>query len=150
MLTTVRVPAEEAISPEDLEIANAYISLGSIPAVSQLLGVPADQVSKALSGRLCKQYIDNVYLDTGYRNRDKLGALLDGLITAKMEEMAEAEITTSADIVDLIRLAHTMRMDELKLRASMEKVHINNKTLNIQDNSLSGGNYGALLERLLS
>ena len=57
------------ISPESIEIANAYLETGDITAVSAVLNVPRDVVSEYLNKREVKKYIDSVYLDTGYRNR---------------------------------------------------------------------------------
>ena len=68
------------ISPEGLEIANAYLQHGSIPTVSTKLGLGEAQISEILNRREVKQYIDTVYLDTGYRNRFKLADTLDTLI----------------------------------------------------------------------
>ena len=74
------------ISPEGLDIANAYLELGNIPAVSARLNVAEQDVSELLAKREVKAYIDQVFLDTGYRNRFKLGAALDDLIERKLEE----------------------------------------------------------------
>ena len=68
------------MSPEGLEIANSYLEHGSIPAAANALAVTEDTVSEALNKREIKQYIDTVYLDTGYRNRFKLSETLDLLM----------------------------------------------------------------------
>ena len=68
------------ISPEGLEIANAYLQLGSIPAVCARLSIDEAKASEYLAKREVKQYVDQVYLDTGYRNRFKLADTLDTLI----------------------------------------------------------------------
>ena len=60
------------ISPEGLEIANAYLELGSIPAVCTRLQIDEAKASEYLAKREVKAYVDQVYLDTGYRNRFKL------------------------------------------------------------------------------
>ena len=74
------------MSPEGLEIANAYLEKGSIPAVCAELGVSEHEVSEVLNKREIKQYIDTVFLDTGYRNRFKISETLDMLIEKKLEE----------------------------------------------------------------
>ena len=61
------------MSPEGLEIANSYLEHGTIPAVCAKLGVTEDTVSEALNKREIKQYIDTVYLDTGYKKQDRIG-----------------------------------------------------------------------------
>ena len=74
------------MSPEGLEIANSYLEHGSIPAVCADLGVQENEVSEMLNKREIKQYIDTVFLDTGYRNRFKISETLDMLIEKKLEE----------------------------------------------------------------
>ena len=82
------------MSPEGLEIANSYLEHGSIPAVCADLGVQENEVSEMLNKREIKQYIDTVFLDTGYRNRFKISETLDMLIEKKLEESEETEIYT--------------------------------------------------------
>ena len=142
------------MSPEGLEIANTYLEHGSIPAAATALAITEDTVSEALNKREIRQYIDTVYLDTGYRNRFKLSETLDLLIEKKLEEADETEIYTNKDIADLLQLAHKMRMDEMKAQTELEKARagtIKNQ-VNIQDNSgvpFGQGNYGQLLKKLL-
>jgi hypothetical protein len=141
------------ISPEGLEIANSYLQHGSISVVSHRLGVKQDVISEMLNRREVKQYIDTVYLDTGYRNRFKLADTLDTLIDKKMEEAEESEIYTSKDLADLLQMAHKMRMDEIKAQAELEKAKatsIKQQTnVQINDGAFGSGNYGKLMEKLL-
>ena len=102
------------MSPEGLEIANAYLELGSIPAVCVRLKIDENQVQEYLGKREIKAYIDQVYLDTGYRNRFKLANALDDIIDRKMEEAEESQIYSNKDLADLLQMAHKMRMDEIK------------------------------------
>ena len=102
------------ISPEGLEIANAYLQLGSVQLVSAHLNIDEAEVSEFLGKREVKAYVDQVFLDTGYRNRFKLGKALDELIEKKLEEADESEIYSNKDLADLYALAHKMRMDEMK------------------------------------
>ena len=142
------------ISPEGLEIANAYLELGSIPAVCSRLSIDEAKASEFLQKREVKAYVDQVYLDTGYRNRFKLAEVLDTLIDAKMEEAEESEVYTSKDLADLVGMAHKIRMDELKAQTELEKAKAQTiKTqVNIQYNSqvpFGQGNYGELMKKLL-
>ena len=142
------------ISPEGLEIANAYLELGSIPAVCSRLSIDEAKASEFLQKREVKAYVDQVYLDTGYRNRFKLADVLDTLIDAKLEEAEESEVYTSKDLADLVGMAHKIRMDELKAQTELEKAKAQSiKTqVNIQDNSqvpFGQGNYGELMKKLL-
>ena len=142
------------ISPEGLEIANAYLELGSMPAVCSRLSIDEAKASEVLQKREVKAYVDQVYLDTGYRNRFKLADVLDTLIDAKLEEAEESEVYTSKDLADLVGMAHKIRMDELKAQTELEKAKAQTiKTqVNIQDNSqvpFGQGNYGELMKKLL-
>ena len=142
------------MSPEGLEIANSYLEHGSIPAVASKLRVSQHEVTDILNKREIKQYIDAVYLDTGYRNRFKLAETLDMLIEKKLEESEETQMYTNKDMADLIQLAHKMRMEEIKAQTEMEKAKaMTVKTqVNIQDNSGSPfgqGNYGELIKKLM-
>tara|TARA_B100000497_G_C7404690_1_gene255953 strand:- start:3 stop:464 length:462 start_codon:yes stop_codon:yes gene_type:complete len=142
------------MSPEGLEIANSYLEHGSIPAVASKLRVSQNEVTEALNKREIKQYLDTVFLDTGYRNRFKLSETLDMLIEKKLEESEETQIYTNKDMADLIQMAHKMRMEEIKAQTEMEKAKAQTvKTqVNIQDNSgtpFGQGNYGELIKKLM-
>jgi hypothetical protein len=161
----VLMPKEVDISPEGLEIANLYLSSsGDCNLVAETLGVPLQQVTKELNRREVKRYIDTIYMDMGYRNRFALSKVLDSVIGKKLEEMEEAEIGSSKDIADLLLLAHKMRMEEIDAMLKYEKLQQNRElayikerskvihtgpTINIQDNSYGGSNYGALLAQLM-
>jgi hypothetical protein len=142
------------MSPEGLEIANAYLELGNIQAVCIRLKLDENTIQEYLGKREIKAYVDQVYLDTGYRNRFKLASTLDDIIEKKLDEADESQIYTNKDIADLLGMAHKMRMDEIKAMADLEKAkasNIKNQT-NVQINSelpFGQGNYGKLMEKLL-
>lgn len=146
----------ERISPEGLEVANSYLVTNSIKLTSKELNMPPEMVADQLHQPLVKRYIDTVFMDTGYRNKTKLANTLDEVIDTKLEEMKEAEISSSKDISDLLAQAHKLRMDELKLQVEVIKAENalrqkqeSGTTVNIQDNSLGGSNYGELMKQLL-
>lgn len=137
------------ISPEGLEVANAYLTFGNVRGASEHLKVPEHKVAELLNSREVKKYIDTVYLDTGYRNRNNIAALLDEMIASKIEEAQESGMYTSKDLFDLISLAHKMRMDELKVQQQNQTIK-NQTNVQINDgNPFGSGNYGALMEKLL-
>tara|TARA_B100001093_G_C26400779_1_gene831225 strand:- start:98 stop:559 length:462 start_codon:yes stop_codon:yes gene_type:complete len=142
------------ISPEGLEVANAYLELGNIQSVCIRLKLDEGECSEILAKREVKGYIDQVYLDTGYRNRFKLATALDDLIDRKMEEAEESEIYSNKDLADLLQMAHKMRMDEIKAQAELEKAKASNikSQTNVQINGevpFGQGNYGELMKKLL-
>lgn len=137
------------VSPESLEVANTYLQTHSIEETAKQLGVSVHAVESQLATPELKRYVDNIYLDQGYRNRSKIGKCLDKLIEDKLEEMLDAEITSSKDIADLLSLAHKIRMDELKYQETMRKLETST-TNNTQINIDSGGeNYSVLLQKLM-
>ena len=142
------------ISPEGLEVANAYLELGNIQAVCIRLKLDEGECSEILAKREVKGYIDQVYLDTGYRNRFKLATALDDLIDRKMEEAEESEIYSNKDLADLLQMAHKMRMDEIKAQTEIEKAKASSikSQTNVQINGevpFGQGNYGELMKKLL-
>lgn len=143
------------ISPEGLEIANCYLQFGNIKGVCDYLQVPETEVVALLNKREVKRYIDTVYLDMGYRNKNNIGSLLDKMIVSKLDEAQESGVYSSKDLADLLQMAHKMRMDEIKAQADLEKAesgNIRNQT-NVQINEavpFGQGNYGKLMEKLLN
>lgn len=139
------------ISPESLDIANAYLAYGSIEATASELSLPSDLIAQTLNKREVKVYIDQVFLDQGYRNRNKLHDVLDRIIDSKLEEAEETELYSDKDLVDIIQLAHKMRMDEAKLAKETQPAAptIQNNVQVIDENPFGGGKYGELIEQLL-
>ena len=68
---------------------------------------------------------------------------MDTIIASKLEEAAESGMYSSKDLLEIIALVHKMRMDELKLNTPDTQT-------NVQINTSIGGNYGKLMEQLLS
>lgn len=130
-----------ALTPEALDIANAYITYGSAKETADQLQIPEYQIVQLLERSDVKDYITGIYLDRGYRNKHKLGSVLDKMIDAKLEEAEESGIFTSKDLLELLQFAHKMRMDELKNDNTGPTVNIAN---------FGQGNYGQLMEKLLS
>lgn len=144
------------ISPEGLEIANCYLQYGNIRAVCDYMMVPENKVVEVLNKREVKRYIDTVYLDMGYRNKNNIASVLDEMIQSKLDEAQETGVYSSKDLADLLQMAHKMRMDEIKAMTELEKAQnassIKNQT-NVQINEalpFGQGNYGKLMEKLLS
>jgi hypothetical protein len=130
-----------ALTPECLDIANAYLLYGSAKDTAEQLGIPEYQVIQLLERSDVKDYITGVYLDRGYRNRHKLASVLDQMIDSKLEDALESGIYTSKDLLELLQFAHKIRMDEIKNENTGPTVNIAN---------FGQGNYGQLMEKLLN
>ena len=112
------------LAPEGFDIANAYLELGSAEEVARTLQLPLHTVTETLATKTVKDYLDGVYLDMGYRNRNKLGALMDKIIESKLEEAEETGVYTSKDLLSIIELAHKMRMEEINYKKNLKLVQI--------------------------
>lgn len=129
-----------ALAPEQLDIANAYIQFGSAKETAYQLQIPEYQVIKLLERKDVRDYVTQVYLDRGYRNRHKLGDLLDKIIESKLEEAADTGVYSSKDLLEILKFAHQIRLDESK----MDKADGGGTTVNI-----ANVGYSQLMERLL-
>ena len=86
------------ISPEGLEVANSYLQFGNIKGVVEQLGVRENAVVEILNKREVKRYIDTVYLDMGYRNKNNIASVLDEMIQSKLEEAQETGVYSNKDL----------------------------------------------------
>ena len=145
-------PAEVLIiSPEALEVANAYLQIQDIPKVADELGLPVDMVTQMLDRSEVKSYIDQVFLDTGFNNRFKMRAAMDALLAKKFEEMDEAGVGSSKDILEIMALSHKMTMEIMDREIALRKLNgtgVKNQ-VNVQINDAGGSNYKNLLDRLM-
>lgn len=137
-----------ALSPEYIDIANAYLTYGSAKDTAEQLQIAEYEIIKIIERADVKAYINGIYLDRGYRNRNKLGEILDRVIDSKLEEALDSGIYSSKDLLDILAFAHKVRMDEMKAEQS-QGGGSGGTTVNIA-NIPGGGNYGVLMEKLLN
>lgn len=146
-------PSGIEISPEGLDIAEAYLATGDIDVTADTLGLPRHVVVYNLSRHEVRNYIDTVFLNAGFASRNKVFDAMSKIIDAKLIELEEAEIGSSKDIAELLQMMHKMRIDEInamaKLEAARNKGDTVKRQVNVQINDGIGGqNYNALLEKL--
>ena len=142
----------DQISIEGLEIANTYLANGSnMEATANALSLDIQTVKKQLNKREVKDYIDQIFFESGYRNRDTLFGVMDTLIATKLEEMNESETTSSADILEIMKTYHKMRMDEMSLQIKRDSAAKTGNTIgkqtNVQINASDG--YTKLIKDLM-
>lgn len=147
----------ELISPEGLNVAEAYLMSGQDrKQTASILGMSMDTLDAMLEKREVRNYIDNVFFESGFRNREKLFGVMDVIIERKLEELEESGMGSSADILEIMKTFHKMKMDEYKMRIEFMKAENNIKgptnQTNIQNNiQLPGSNdsaYMTLLENI--
>lgn len=148
----------DIIQPEGLLVAEKYLECGSdSKKTSQLLGLPIEQVEAQLKKTEVRTFINRRFNEYGFRNKDRFFGLLDQIINLKIDEMDESQIGSSMDIMDIMKLAHKFKMDEMKAEADMQKASIAagpSKQVNVQNNfgNLPGGdddNYMSLINALV-
>lgn len=152
MLPTTHPAEVLVISPEALEVANAYLQVQSIPKVAEDLGMPVEMITQILDRTEVKAYIDQVFFDTGFNNRFTMRAAMDAILRKKFEEMDEAGVGSNKDIIEIMALSHKMTMEALDKEIQLKKLsgaNVKNQ-VNVQINDQGGSNYKNLLERLMS
>jgi len=147
-------PAEVLdISPESLEIANCYLQNQDASAVAELLQVPQTLVTQTLQRKDVKAYIDQVFFDVGFNNRFKMRAAMDALIKKKFQDLEEADVGSSKDIIEILALSHKMTMEQMARQIELEKLQSANirSQVNVQINdSGDGTKYGRLIQQLVN
>lgn len=145
---SLEIEEKYKLSPEALEITNAYLSTMSIDQTAQALQIPRNEVVDFLNKKEVKRFIDTVFFEQGYLNRFKLQSVLEDVMVKKLEEMEEAEMASSKDIVDIVMAMHKIRQDELKISEARNKENVPGSQTNVQVNNY-GENYGGLISKLI-
>jgi hypothetical protein len=139
------------ISPEGLEIAHAYlINKSDTEATAKHLGIPVEEVHRFLSKREVSSYIDRIFNESGFRNREKMGAVWDEVLATKLEEMDETGMGSGKDIVEILEKMHKFNMDQMAMQIKLldaQKAAGPAIQVNTQNNY--GDNYNKLLEKLI-
>lgn len=152
---TTHLPAETVrISPEALEVANAYLQLNDARKVATELDLDPETVTSLLAKREVKSYIDSVFFDSGYNNRFLMRKAMDALIKQKFSELEESQTGSTKDIAELLQMSHKMSMDLLDREIQLEKARQATgpqKQVNVQINdALDGSKYSQLVQRLIT
>lgn len=154
MTNDVLVP--DLMSPEGMDVIEAYIHNGSnVPAAARSLGMSEIAFRDIMNRGEVKNYLNDIFMEGGFRNRDKLFGVLDEVIKRKLEELEETGMGSDQDIMDILWKAHKMKMEEMKMMVELEKVKAAARTpanqTNIQNNIIAGSgdeNYMNLITAL--
>jgi hypothetical protein len=137
-----------AISPEGLEIAYAYLNNKSdTKLTATALGLPIEEVHRYMQKREVKAFVDSLYFESGFRNRERFAAVMDEIIASKLEEMDETGMGSSKDILEIMKEAHSMKMKEMDMEIKLlaaEKSGGPAVQVNTQTN-----NYNTLLDKIM-
>lgn len=154
MANDVLVP--DLMSPEGMDVIEAYLQCGSdVPSAARSLGMSEIAFRDIMNRSEVKNYLNDIFMESGFRNRDRLFGVLDEVIKRKLEELEETGMGSDQDIMDILWKAHKMKMEEMKMMVELEKVKAAarapaNQT-NIQNNIIAGAgdqNYMDLITSL--
>ncbi|WMU95407.1 hypothetical protein [Salmonella phage PH204] len=154
MANDVLVP--DLMSPEEMDVIEAYLQCGSdVPSAARSLGMSEIAFRDIMNRSEVKNYLNDIFMESGFRNRDRLFGVLDEVIKRKLEELEETGMGSDQDIMDILWKAHKMKMEEMKMMVELEKVKAAARTpanqTNIQNNIIAGAgdqNYMDLITSL--
>lgn len=140
----------QKISPEGLRVVESYLQNGQdITRAAEHLNLPASEVHRLLSKRETQAYLDRIYLEHGFRNRDRMASLMDEIINQKLEELADTGMGSTKDIVEILQAAHKMKMEEMAMQIKLMEAGNKTPSVAVQINNNGGSNYNSLLEKLM-
>ena len=148
------LPAER-MQPEAMEVVEAYLRNDrDVNRTAEDLSTTPTVISDLINKREVRSYLDHLFMESGYRNREKFFDILDNVLEAKMEELDEAQMSSSMDIMDILKIYHSMKIKELELSIKLQELQQGSKgqsaktIINLQINNSSG--YDNLLSRIIS
>lgn len=147
-------PAEVLeISPEALEVANTYLQVQSIDEVAKTLDIDPHTVANYLDRKDVKAYINQVFFNLGFNNRFRIRQLLDSIIQKKLQDMDEAGVGSSKDIMDILETSAKITMQlmdkEIEIMKLEQKTSGIRTQTNIQINDNGGSKYEQLMSKIL-
>ncbi|MFP9058505.1 hypothetical protein, partial [Enterococcus faecalis] len=126
-----------------------------VPSAARSLGMSEIAFRDIMNRSEVKNYLNDIFMESGFRNRDRLFGVLDEVIKRKLEELEETGMGSDQDIMDILWKAHKMKMEEMKMMVELEKVKAAARTpanqTNIQNNIIAGAgdqNYMDLITSL--
>ncbi|EBX4970994.1 hypothetical protein RNO96_20580 [Escherichia coli] len=154
MANDILVP--DLMSPEGMDVIEAYLQCGSdVPSAARSLGMSEIAFRDIMNRSEVKNYLNDIFMESGFRNRDRLFGVLDEVIKRKLEELEETGMGSDQDIMDILWKAHKMKMEEMKMMVELEKakaaVRAPANQTNIQNNIIAGAgdqNYMDLITSL--
>lgn len=135
-----------SLSPEALAFTDVYLNTLDINETAKELEIPVEDATKFLAKKEVKRFIDTIFLEQGYMNKFALKGLLETAIKSKLEEAEETGVYTNKDLLDIVKLMHDMRKDELKLLEAQQAI---GQQTNVQVNSY-GDNLSSLISQLVN
>lgn len=112
------------MQPEYLRVANSYIEHLDKERCARDVGLDVFVVREILDKKEVKEYIRDALGDMGYSNNYKLHKLVDRMIESKLQEAEETGILTTKDLLEVVKLKHSMGIEERKATQPQTQVNI--------------------------
>lgn len=146
------LPAEK-LQPEAMKVVESYLFHNrDVDCVARDLNTTPTVISDILNKREVRGYLDHMFMESGYRNREKFFGIMDNLLETKLEELDEAEMGSNMDIMDMMKTYHAMKIKELELSIKLQELQSSKQAAgtinNVQINNSSG--YDKLLDRIIA
>jgi hypothetical protein len=124
-----------ALDPIVLALANEHLAGKDFEQLSAEFSVNTDVVVAVLNRKDVKSYIDTVYMNQGYMNRNKRLSLINTVIEQQVQEAMESGGKLSKkDLLDWIKLLDTMEHNtKPKEKGPEVAIQINNYTKLMKD-----------------
>lgn len=146
MANAITTPEENyRLNPEALEFVQVYMANFSLEETMDALDISREDAVYMLKQKEVQRFLDTVFYEQGYMNRFKLMKVLDKVVESKLEEAEESEVYSGKDLIEILKLIHTIQMDNRKA----DKDNVPGKQNNVQINSY-GENLGTLMERIIN
>ena len=136
---------EYKVSPEIFEVTTEYCKTLSVDKTAKALNLSVMQITEILDQKEVKRYVDAIFLEQGFMQRNALNDVMTSIIELKLEEMKESGLGSNKDILEILKVAHTMQMDHRKIN----KEETPGMVTNVQQN-FGGDNYSKLLDRIVT
>lgn len=146
------LPAQ-SLQPEAIVVVEQYLRFNrDIDLVAAELNTTPTVIGDILNKREVRGYLDHLFMESGFRNREKFFDVLDNLLDAKIAELDEAQMGSSMDIMDIMKIYHGMKIKELELSIKLQELQSAKQSAgtinNVQINNSSG--YDKLLDRIIA
>lgn len=146
------LPAQ-SLQPEAIVVVEQYLRFNrDIDLVAAELNTTPTVIGDILNKREVRGYLDHLFMESGFRNREKFFDVLDNILDSKIEELNEAQMGSSMDIMDIMKVYHGMKIKELELSIKLQELQSAKQSAgtinNVQINNSSG--YDKLLDRIIA
>lgn len=144
----------DAMSPEGMLAIEAYLSNNNdIGKAAMSVGMAEPQFRELMRKPEIRNYLNEIFMESGFRNKDKFFGILDTVLTLKMEELEETGMGSGMDIMEILKIMHKMKMDEMKMQIELEKARSGSKPVNQTNNQINIGagsnEYTDLISRIM-